>query len=447
MAIYYMMFLSGLLGTVNALEPNNGYWCALAGSPESRGAIGRATSAKDRSHISFRGEYRDFDLFVEEKEDMLEGCIAFKSHMLLGDGLWVIEEPNTEKYEETKAKLIAADLPIFYTRGFTIVAGGGETLPSISGLDGCGADEDTSVIPVPTHSVVFPELSEIRRQEWSERRMVNSDVSSAVGMVDEKSLISSMETLQSFFSRNSYSDTINEAQAFLSNRLEELGFDVELQKFRSDMAPNVIATWPSSTSSSEWVVAGAHYDSRSVNSSSGTSRAPGADDNGSGTSCMLELASIVNASEFELSRGLKICFFAGEEQGLLGSQALASAWSKAGKDIVAMVNADMLGYQPGEEITLGFKDRSVTPELVMLSKQLTEMYVPGLPVADSSSCCSDYLSFYENGFPAVGFFESGFAASDYPSYHTSTDLLTYVNTKQLTMETQAVVATVFTLVL
>ena len=45
---------------------------------------------------------------------------------------------------------------------------------------------------------------------------------------------------------------------------------------------------------------GAHYDSRSENSTSKTNRAPGADDNGSGTAAMLELAKIVNTTSADL---------------------------------------------------------------------------------------------------------------------------------------------------
>ena len=33
-------------------------------------------------------------------------------------------------------------------------------------------------------------------------------------------------------------------------------------------------------------------------------------------------------------------------------------------------------------------------------------YVPDLQTGSSSSCCSDYMSFFENGFAAVGFFEN-----------------------------------------
>lgn len=164
---------------------------------------------------------------------------------------------------------------------------------------------------------------------------------------------------------------------------------------------------------------------------------------------MLELAKIINTTsvDFSLQRGLKLCFFSGEEQGLLGSRALAEQYRADDVNVVAMINADMLGYQATSEVTLGFKDRSVTPELVTLAKDLTALYVPTLPTADSSSCCSDYLPFWEEGFPAVGFFENGEAASNYPSYHTETDLIQYVNTKQLALETQAVAATVFTLLL
>ena len=342
----------------------------------------------------------------------------------------------------------------------------------MSGLDGCGASENTAIIPVPSHGIQPPYLSEKLEKTWGERRsVVDPNVEQAVAAVSEESLVASVTDLQAFHTRNSYSETIYDAEAYLIERLTDLGFSVDTMKFRPDMvrfeclryepirflfifpfilyqSPNVIATW-NGKESSEWIVAGAHYDSRSENSQSRTNRAPGADDNGTGSSAMLELARIVNAtsSSFELERGIKLCWFSGEEQGLLGSRALAAQYKADDVNIVAMVNADMLGYQATSEITLGFKDRSVTPELVAYAKALTALYVSELPVDDSSSCCSDYLSFWEEGFASVGFFENGEAASNYPSYHTETDLLEYVNTKQLKLETQAVAATVFTLLL
>eukprot|EP00603_Paraphysomonas_imperforata_P004833 CAMPEP_0114445050 /NCGR_PEP_ID=MMETSP0103-20121206/18413_1 /TAXON_ID=37642 ORGANISM="Paraphysomonas imperforata, Strain PA2" /NCGR_SAMPLE_ID=MMETSP0103 /ASSEMBLY_ACC=CAM_ASM_000201 /LENGTH=412 /DNA_ID=CAMNT_0001616629 /DNA_START=95 /DNA_END=1333 /DNA_ORIENTATION=+ len=375
--------------------------------------------------------------------------LNFHSSLKKRKEYWLIVKYSKKALEKTKATLRAAGLPIYYEADLSFIVGGGSQVPNVSGLDGCGAIADTAVIPVPSHGIQPPFLNDKYQQSWTRRHAATDPrVEQAVAAVSESSLISSVTELQAYHTRNSYSETIYEAEAYLADRLSNMGFSVETMKFRPDMSPNVIATW-NGKDTSQWIVAGAHYDSRSENSSSRTNRAPGADDNGSGTSAMLELAHIVNSTsaDFTLERGLKLCFFSGEEQGLLGSRALAAQYKENDVNVVAMVNADMLGYQATSEVTLGFKDRSVTPELVALSKELTTLYVPGLPTADSSSCCSDYLSFWEEGFPSVGFFENGEAASNYPSYHTETDLIEYVNTKQLALETQAVAATVFTLLL
>lgn len=427
---------------------SNKVWCVRS---EIENKVNSNNIDLNNPSISYRGKYRDFSLFVENNSTIINNCKTFTNHIIGNDGIWVIEEPSIEAVEITTKSLKKAGLPIYYIEGNSLIVGGGSEVPNVTGLDGCGADEDTSFIPVPGQSVQPVQLTSNLLNEWNKKQStLNPIVEQGVAAVSEDNLVATVDYLQEYFTRNSYSETIYEVEEYLAKRLRELGYEVELFSFRTDMAPNVIATWPSDTPVTEWVITGAHYDSRNTNSSSGTTRAPGADDNGSGSAAMLELATIISktiAPTNKLQKGLQICFFTGEEQGLLGSRALAGVWKEEGKNIVAMVNADMLGYQAGEQITLGFKDKSVTPELVTLAKELTALYVPTLPTADSSSCCSDYLSFYEVGYPAVGFFESGMAASNYPAYHTEGDLLTNVNTQQLKLETQAVVATVLTLVL
>jgi hypothetical protein len=433
-------------GMAKEIVTNNGVWCAKIGLGDHFDEHAWTNSPT----VSYRGKYRDFALFVQNS-DTLSECNSFTNHMIGNDGIWVIEEPSAEALAKTTASLKGANLPIYFTQGYSLVVGGGSEVPNVTGLDGCGADEDTSFIPVPDISVTPAQPTKELLREWKQKQeTLNPVVEMGVAAVSESSLISSISYLQDYFTRNSYSETIHGVTDYLVKRLETLGYEIELYTFRDDMAPNVIATWPSSSPVSEWIITGAHYDSRNTNSSSPDTRAPGADDNASGSAAMLELATIVSqtiAPQNKLQKGFQICFFTGEEQGLLGSRALAADWMGQGKKIAAMVNADMLGYQAGEKITLGFKDRSITPELVTLAKELTALYVPTLPTADSTSCCSDYLAFYEVGYPAVGFFESGMTASDYPAYHTDKDLIANVNTAQLRLETQAVVATVLTLVL
>ena len=87
------------------------------------------------------------------------------------------------------------------------------------------------------------------------------------------------------------------------------------------------------------------------------------------------------------------------------------------------------------------------PTLTQYAMDLIHTYVPTLPTTLTTACCSDQQSFYENGFPSVGFFESGNAATAYPSYHKKDDLLENLSMEQLALQTQAVTATVFTLLL
>ena len=251
-------------------------WCSYPKGIQSEEYLKILKNNQLSNQISFRGEYRDFDLFVDSTSGDIKDCVAFKPHLFLGDGLWVIEEPTLESFEKTKNKLKAASLPIYYESGYSMVVGGGEKVPDVSGLDGCGADEYTSVIPVPGHNVVVPQISNSRRSEWTSKGLqLNDDVVAGVAAVSMDSLINSVTALQNFNTRNSYSETIYAAQDYLVERLEALGFGVELHSFRVDMAPNVVATWPQGSSYGEWIVAGAHYDSRSTNSSSTTDRAPG----------------------------------------------------------------------------------------------------------------------------------------------------------------------------
>jgi hypothetical protein len=430
-----------------AVGDNHGVWCA---EPVKLGSRTNEEIAKLEGvpGLSYRGQFRDFTLFVEENQDIISNCEVFLEHHVGDDGLWVIEEPNEAAVTKTKASLYAAGQKVYYENGLSLVAGGGMLLPNITGLDGCGAEQDTHVIPVPSHSVKPPALSKQQLSKWTNARVTaNPDVQNAVDSVSKEALIHTVETLQEINSRNSYSDTLYNAEEFVVAELESLGFSISYQKFLATMAPNVIATWGGSVGATEWVVAGAHLDSRSEDSTSKTDRAPGADDNGTGSSAMLELARLVNTTNLTFNRGLRLCLFTGEEQGLVGSRALASMWSKEGENIYAMANADMLGYQSTPEIQQAFMDRSMSPELTAYAKELIATYVPSLPTVNTGACCSDQQSFYENGYASVGFFESGNSATAYPSYHKKTDLLENLNTEQLALQVQAVTATVFTLLL
>lgn len=67
---------------------------------------------------------------------------------------------------------------------------------------------------------------------------------------------------------------------------------------------------------------------------------------------------------------MTLAFFAGEEQGLLGSNAYAKSLFEANETVLIQVQGDMLGYHDeGETMQLGFPDLFVVflcPLLVFL---------------------------------------------------------------------------------
>jgi autotransporter-associated beta strand protein len=96
---------------------------------------------------------------------------------------------------------------------------------------------------------------------------------------------------------------------------------------------NVVATLPGTVNPSQVYIVGAHFDSASN---------PGADDNGSGTAGVMELARILSRRRFDAT--IVFIAFDREEQGLIGSTAYANAHRM--DDIRGMVSLDMIAYNP-----------------------------------------------------------------------------------------------------
>merc|ERR1719429_593162 len=253
---------------------------------------------------------------------------------------------------------------------------------------------------------------------------------SLLDQVSLSSIVGTITKLQNYTSRNSASGSagLDPAADWAAQQLRDYGFQVTRDTFRSDYTPQIIAELTGTESPDKIVVFGAHLDSTAGWSSTPTSRSPGADDNGSGSSAVLEFARLVASNGARFKNTLRLCLFTGEEQGLVGSRDLAGRYADAGVNVVAMINTDMLGYRnPGTPITVTVKTTGVDPALTDVARAVVATYLPEYPSGGSSSCCSDMQSFTENGFPAMGFFEQPTRASDYPDYHTPTDLLNRID--------------------
>jgi len=95
---------------------------------------------------------------------------------------------------------------------------------------------------------------------------------------------------------------------------------------------NVIGTLPSANPKNQSkIVVGAHFDT--------VSNSPGADDDGSGTALLLEVAKVL--SQFKFNCTIEFVAFNAEELGLVGSKYYVQQASQAGEDILLMINIDM----------------------------------------------------------------------------------------------------------
>lgn len=73
---------------------------------------------------------------------------------------------------------------------------------------------------------------------------------------------------------------------------------------------------------------------------------------------LLSVAHAIAANSIEFTKhAVELVAFAGEEQGLRGSQAYARSLSERGANVTLMIQADMLAYhKQGEPAQLGLPD-------------------------------------------------------------------------------------------
>jgi Zn-dependent M28 family amino/carboxypeptidase len=180
------------------------------------------------------------------------------------------------------------------------------------------------------------------------------------------------------------------------------------------------------------LVVSAHIDSRNTDVMDATGQAPGANDDGSGTAAVLELARVMASRTFPCT--IIFVAFQGEEQGLYGAQHLARRAREENWNLIALLNNDMIGNADSDETKLknntqvrifsegvpaletedmarlrkstGGENDSRSRQLARYMKETGERYVPQLEVVlnyrtDRFLRGGDHLPFSQAGFTAV----------------------------------------------
>ncbi|MDD2964206.1 MAG: M28 family peptidase [Bacteroidales bacterium] len=167
----------------------------------------------------------------------------------------------------------------------------------------------------------------------------------------------------------------------------------------------------------EFVIIGGHYDHLGAGPDKGDGSDciyNGADDNASGTAGVLEVARLFSVQPEPPRRSVVFMLFAGEERGLLGSQAYVQQPVFPLKSTVAMINLDMISRN-GDSLFL--EGAASCPELSAMVVEHNKQTGLNL-ILDHNGLTggSDHASFAGHNIPFL-FFISGLHAD----YHKVTD--------------------------
>lgn len=264
-------------------------------------------------------------------------------------------------------------------------------------------------------------------------------------LIDANRMRKDVEHLASYPTRNTNSSHLDEVAAWVMGRYKEIrGIDSEIWKYKVTKSRRItedkeVAEVVSRIkgTSGRVVLVGGHMDTINMTPDADplTAQAPGANDDASGTVVALEVARAM--AQVPHKQDCVFVAFSGEEQGLLGSRALAARAKEEGWKLDAVLSNDMVGNshnlngQKDEHHVRVFSDEPTTEnptansrELARFVEWITRDRVKGFGVKlvfrkDRFGRGGDHTPFHDAGFPAVRLVE---VHEEYSRQHTVNDL-------------------------
>ena len=239
------------------------------------------------------------------------------------------------------------------------------------------------------------------------------------------------------------SEGIHRAQAYIIGQLKGFGCPVEEEDFHAPSTPvgdvamkNIIVKIPSSNPNS--IMYASHYDTKRI------ANFVGADDGGSSTGVLLELARLLCARKN--AETIWLVFFDGEEafnfnwvdpDHTYGSKELAARMSMSGElsHLKAMILVDMVG--PTNPI---YKRESYsTPWLTdIIWSTAARLGYGKIFINQTNSIEDDHISFLQREVPATDIIDFESPVLDY--WHTSRDTLDKIDPRTLAITGHVLIA-------
>ncbi|MDR3442173.1 MAG: M28 family peptidase [Legionella sp.] len=267
-----------------------------------------------------------------------------------------------------------------------------------------------------------------------------TEVNSAIKKVVADNIWQTLTHLTSYYNRSATKSTGVDAANWLKSTFEAMAVEYG----RTDTATYFVATGrykqPSLVTvigkdiKAPGIVIGAHMDTLD-------GRMPGAGDDGSGSSTIMEMTRVLLSSNTQFKRPIYIIWYAAEERGLVGSQYVVEHFIENSIPVKAAIQFDMTGYRtdPKDPTMWVFTDHTDRGLSNYVAK-LIDTYVK-VPV-DYSTCgygCSDHASWDDEEVPAAFPCETSFEAHN-PYIHSEADSMSLLSLEHMTNFTKLAVA-------
>lgn len=273
----------------------------------------------------------------------------------------------------------------------------------------------------------------------------NRILNSSLAAVSRSRIELSVSTLSGFHTRHTKSKFINDVADWLKNILKDFGYtNIYFHHYKKNGydLKNVICDKQGATN--KVILICAHYDSIMEDINNSKDRAPGADDNASGVSAVLEIARIICHVSLEYS--IQFAFFSGEEQDQWGAKNYSLHIKKNNVNLHRLINLDMVGRPQlsdhiiierdlGNKVSTNDKDSQRFGEILeQMTLDYTDLDVLLGPIYDS-----DYMPFEALGYVVVGLYDGG---QIYDTYHSKNDVPALLNMDFIVSVTKLVIATI-----
>lgn len=260
-----------------------------------------------------------------------------------------------------------------------------------------------------------------------------------VNAINQDTLSAYLEHLQAYDSREAGTSGNRAASNWIKNKLIDFGYDsvsydTGTWEGHGEIWPvrNVVCFKRGSVYPYHQIIMGAHFDA--------SEDSPGADDNGSGTSGVLDFARVL--AEYDNRMSLVFILFDTEEKEKGGSYLYANRAYQRGDNIEIMINLDMIGYNGNENDVLVNHGRMSDSCLARIWIDLADS-IPGINLVGhpDNYTLSDDQSFSNLGYRILWLFE--YIRSDV--YHSPRDSTTYIDYDYMTRIIKTTLAFAYTI--